>query len=205
MTNSADIPSPLQRVRALGLANKAWFNAIWFQTTWFICVLGRDPWAPAALAMIAIHFALVANPRRELVALAPIIATGVIVDASLSRTGVFDFGGELVPLWLCLLWVAFATTLSRAMAPLGKYRWLTVLIGGIGVPFNYAVGAKMGAVALPLEPWITAVTLVSIWAILLPVLFVMSGVYPTKRQILTAGATFKTVNPLPKTDDSGSL
>jgi len=55
-----------------------------------------------------------------------------------------------------------------------------------------------------MEPWITAVTLVSIWAILLPVLFVMSGVYPTKRQILTAGATFKTVNSLPKTDDSGS-
>ena len=125
--------------------------------------------------MIALHFLLVPDARDELKRLLPLVAVGVIVDASLSATGVFDVGdGVLVPLWLCALWVAFATTLNRSLAVFGRYRWLAALIGGIGVPFNYAVGAKLGAVAFPFDPVVTGIVLVAVWALLLPALYVMT-------------------------------
>ena len=41
----------LARLRALGLTDKTWFNALWFQSTWFLCVLGREPLLPLTLAM----------------------------------------------------------------------------------------------------------------------------------------------------------
>ena len=53
----------LQRLRALGLAERTWFNAIWFQSTWFLCVLGRDALLPYTLAMLTLHFTLVASAR----------------------------------------------------------------------------------------------------------------------------------------------
>lgn len=174
MTQASPSINPLSRIRNIGLVNRPWFNAIWFQSTWFICVLGREPWLPLALVMIAIHFAMVSYPRQEFVALAPVTAAGIIVDAALSRFGVYDFGSELIPVWLCLLWVAFATTLPRALSPLGKNRWIAAVVGGVGVPFNYAVGAEMGAVSLPLEPWLTAAILIPIWSALLPMLYLMS-------------------------------
>ena len=59
MTTTSINPGGLARLRALGLSEKTWFNAIWFQSTWFLCVLGRDTWLPAALAMVALHLLLV--------------------------------------------------------------------------------------------------------------------------------------------------
>ena len=61
MTTTSINPGGLARLRALGLSEKTWFNAIWFQSTWFLCVLGRDTWIPAALAMVALHLLLVPN------------------------------------------------------------------------------------------------------------------------------------------------
>ena len=108
---------------------------------------------------------------RELRTLLPLVAVGVGVDAALSALGVFDFKGVLLPLWLVVLWFAFATTITRAFAVFAKRPALAALIGGVGVPFNYGVGAKLGAVVLPLEPWLTAGVLVVVWAVLFPLLF----------------------------------
>ena len=171
MTTTSINPGGLARLRALGLSEKTWFNAIWFQSTWFLCVLGRDTWLPAALAMVALHLLLVPALGRELRTLLPLVAVGVGVDAALSALGVFDFKGVLLPLWLVVLWFAFATTITRAFAVFAKRPALAALIGGVGVPFNYGVGAKLGAVVLPLEPWLTAGVLVVVWAVLFPLLF----------------------------------
>lgn len=164
-------PQLLTRIRALGLTEKVWFNALWFQITWFLCVIGRDTWLPAAIAMVVLHFLLVAKPKLEATELAPVVALGVVVDALLSGFGVYDFSGALIPLWLCILWIAFATTLTRALAVFGKNRWIAAVVGGLGVPFNYAVGAKLGAVAFPMEPLTTGMVLVALWAVLMPGLY----------------------------------
>lgn len=160
------------------------YNGIWFQLTWFSCVFGREAWLPLSLTLLAMHFLLVQSPMQELRRLAPIIVLGIGVDSALSLFGVFDFDGSaIVPLWLCLLWIAFATTLNRALATFGRWIWLAALIGAIGVPFNYAVGAKFGAVVLPLTPWITTTLLVSIWALLLPIFYHLA-----KRPMTAQGA-----------------
>ncbi len=159
-------------IRDWQLTERAWFNAVWFQSTWFACVLGRDSWIPAALALIALHFVLVPQAASEARRLAPLVLAGVGVDGALSLTGVFDFGpGVLLPAWLLLLWVAFATTLNRSLAVFGRFRWLAAAVGGVAVPFNYAVGAKFGAVSFPMTPITTAAILIPIWAILLPSLY----------------------------------
>lgn len=165
------VSETLSRLRALGLADKTWFNAIWFQSTWFLCVLGRDALLPLTLGMLALHFILVDSAREEARRLLPIIAIGVGVDTLLSAMGIFDFGAVLVPLWLMALWVAFAASLTRALGVFGRSRGLAALVGGLGVPFNYAVGAKMGAVALPMDPMVTGAVLIAIWAMLLPALY----------------------------------
>jgi hypothetical protein len=169
------------QARSQGLVEKTWFNAIWFQSTWLLCVLGRDAFAPLVIILIGLHFALVASPRQEAAELAPVVALGVVVDSLLSAFGVFDFGAQLVPIWLCLLWVAFATTLTRAFAFLGKRYWLAALVGGVAVPFNYGAGAGFGAVSLPLDATTTALVLMAVWAVLLPVLFRLSRAQSDRR------------------------
>jgi hypothetical protein len=162
----------LKSVRGLALTERVWFNALWFQSTWFCCVLGRDSWLPLTLVMLGLHFALVAHPLVEARRLAPIALAGIVVDSALSAVGIFDFGpGVIIPPWLALLWVAFATTLNRSLAFLGRYGWIAAAVGGITVPFNYAVGAKLGAVAFGLSPMLTAAVLVAVWAMLLPNLY----------------------------------
>lgn len=161
----------LNRLRALGLTDKTWFNAIWFQSTWFSCVLGRDALLPLTLTLLALHFTLVDSAREEARQLLPIVAIGVGVDTLLSVIGIFDFGSVLLPLWLMALWVAFAASLTRALGVFGRSRVLAAFVGGLGVPFNYAVGAKMGAVALPMDPIVTGAVLIAIWAMLLPALY----------------------------------
>jgi hypothetical protein len=159
------------RLRELGLAEKTWFNAVWFQSTWFLCVLGRDALLPFTLGMLTLHFVLVDSARDEARRLLPLISVGIGVDTLLSVVGIFNFGPVLIPLWLMALWVAFAASLTRALAVFGRSRILAALVGGIGVPFNYAVGAKMGAVSLPVDPFVTAGVLIGIWALLLPALY----------------------------------
>ena len=165
-------------VQNWSLSERVWFNAVWFQCTWLCCVLGREPWLFAGAAMLCLHFILVRDALAEMRKILPLALLGIAVDALLSVSGVFDFGsGVMVPLWLVVLWLAFSTTLTRSLAIFARYRWLAALIGGIGVPFNYGVGAKLGAVSLPLGTGVTAAILVPLWLVLLPSLYRLSLIH----------------------------
>ena len=167
----AQLIQQINKLRAYGIIDKPWFNALWFQLTWFSCVIGRESWLGASFALIGLHFLLASAPRKELYNLTPIIAVGVAVDALLSAVGVFDFGSTLIPMWLIVLWIAFATTITRAFAFFEQRPLMAAGVGALGVPFNYAIGAKLGAVNLPLEPMFTAVVLICVWGLLFPSLF----------------------------------
>jgi len=67
-------------------------------------------------ALIAFHYAAVADIRSELNRVLPCAALGMGVDFTLAMTGVFDFGTSLFPLWMVCLWFVFPTVLPRAMA-----------------------------------------------------------------------------------------
>ena len=106
---------------------------------------------PVALLSLALHFYLVADRGGEFRRLLPVAMAGITVDVVLTLTGVFDFDtATIVPLWLIVLWWVFAAAIYRSFAKIGQSLWLAAALGGIAVPFNYMVGAGLGAVSLPL-------------------------------------------------------
>lgn len=120
-------------------------------------------------ALIAFHYAAVADIRSELNRVLPCAALGMGVDFTLAMTGVFDFGSSLFPLWMVCLWFVFPTVLPRAMAFLGEGTWRPIILGAIA-PANYLAGAKFGAVTLPLGDVTTMLILVPLWMVMLPLM-----------------------------------
>ncbi len=156
------------------LTEATWFNAIWFQLTWFAAVLGRETLLPLTAALILLHLALVPDRLRELRQIGLVALVGICIDAALSGLGLFDFAGSaVIPLWLCALWLAFATTLSRCFSFLADRPVLTVLAGALVVPLNYAIGAGLGAVELGYSMTGSFMILSLVWAILLPSLYML--------------------------------
>ena len=120
-------------------------------------------------ALIAFHYAAVADIRSELNRVLPCAALGMGVDFTLAMTGVYDFGASLFPLWMVCLWFVFPTVLPRAMAFLGEGTWRPIILGAIA-PANYLAGAKFGAVTLPLGDVTTMLILVPLWMVMLPLM-----------------------------------
>ena len=120
-------------------------------------------------ALIAFHYAAVADIRSELNRVLPCAALGMGVDFTLAMTGVYDFGASLFPLWMVCLWFVFPTVLPRAMAFLGAGTWRPIILGAIA-PANYLAGAKFGAVTLPLGDVTTMLILVPLWMVMLPLM-----------------------------------
>lgn len=180
MYSSANTSTATATQSAPTLADTRWFNALWFQTTWFFVVLGREAFLPATLLMIALHLFLVRNTRRELLLMSSVAAIGIGADAILHITGVYQFAGNaLVPLWLCGLWLAFATTLTRSLAFLGQRPWLAALAGAVALPLNYWAGQRLGAVTFGYSLPVTLVIVALTWGILLPALYRLSAVIDT--------------------------
>ena len=169
-----------QPSRAGGIADAPWFNALWFQTTWFCAVLGRDALLRLTAALILLHLALARDLKRELLQLSAVALVGITVDACLSAGGFYLFeDGVLVPLWLCCLWLAFATTLRRSLAFFGPRPVLTALAGAVVLPFNYLVGGRMGAVEFGYALPLTFIVVGLAWALLLPVLYRIAALVHT--------------------------
>jgi hypothetical protein len=130
---------------------------------------------PVALLSLALHFYLVSDRGLEFRRLLPVALVGVGVDVTLTLAGVFDFGSAtIVPGWLIALWWVFAAALYRSFAKIGQSMWLAAVLGGIAVPFNYMVGAGVGAVTLPMGEMFSVSVLVAIWVFLLPLLYRIS-------------------------------
>ena len=130
---------------------------------------------PVAVLSLALHFYLGSDRGLEFRRLLPIAMVGIGVDVVLTLTGVFNFdSATIVPAWLIVLWWVFAAALYRSFAKIGQSMWLAAVLGGIAVPFNYMVGAGLGAVSLPLGEMLSVAILVAIWICLLPLLYRIS-------------------------------
>ena len=120
-------------------------------------------------ALIAFHYAAVADIRSELNRVLPCAALGIGVDFTLTMVGVYEFGASLFPLWMACLWFVFPTVLPRAMAFLSNGTWRPIILGAVA-PANYLAGAKFGAVTLPLGDVTTMLILVPLWRVMLPLM-----------------------------------
>ncbi|MFC3681542.1 DUF2878 domain-containing protein [Bacterioplanoides pacificum] len=132
---------------------KTVINALLFQACWLACVIGGDPWAFAALLLLLVVHAgwLLTRQEfsRELVIVLPVISAGIAFDTLLLHVGWLSFADHnsaVIPFWLMVLWLAFACTLRHSLAGLIRRRWLALLLGGLGAPWSYYLGDKLGAV-----------------------------------------------------------
>lgn len=149
-------------------------NAGLFQLGWFACVLGaqRSWLLLIAIACLAIHLLWIANDRDEWRRLLRIAACGWVLDSALFHLGLFDFSGAtwVLPLWLAVLWLLFASTLRHSLSWTRRPWWVGSLLGAFGGALSYWGGAKLAGVGLPLGTWPSMLVLALIWAILMPAL-----------------------------------
>lgn len=80
-----------------------------------------------------------------------------------------------IPLWLALLWVAFATTLHHSFYRLYRHPFIAALCGLILVPFSYYGGSLLFGARIATPLWLLFVVVGLMWAILLPL---HSGLLP---------------------------
>lgn len=125
-----------------------------------------------AIACLAIHLLWVAKALGEWRTLLRLAACGWVLDSALMHLGFFTFAGATVvlPLWLALIWLLFASTLTYSLSWTQRPWWVGSLLGALGGPLSYLGGAKLADVGLPLGTWPSLVLLALIWAVLMPAL-----------------------------------
>jgi hypothetical protein len=158
-------------------------NACLFQLGWWVCVLGGSLAAVAYTALLlAIHIAFIMHNKNELILILTVALTGVFVDSSLLVTGVLKGSGFFPPLWMCSLWLLFATTLLHSLHWLKSYPVLTVIFSAIAGPASYWAGVELTAIEFTVPVYQAMLILAALWAFLVPFFFYLSE---EKHEIIT--------------------
>jgi hypothetical protein len=157
-----------------------WANLLGYQATWFAVIwsAGRGTaWIGmlACVAFIAVQWLASRTRVGDGRVLLAALACGLLVDGVAAASGLLQYAspapGLPAPLWIVLLWGAFAMTMNHSMAWFARHRWLASAFAAIGGPLAY-LGAARGftAVVFPNPAWPALLWLGSAWAIALPVL-----------------------------------
>lgn len=169
-----------------------WSNLLGYQAVWFAVVwsAGREQ---AWIGMLAcggfIAWQWAVSPVRAADARVLIagIACGMLVDGLLSAGGLLRYAAPypalFAPIWIVLLWGAFAVTMNHSMAWFARRPWIAALFAGIGGPLAY-LGAARGfdAVVFPSPPWPGLLALATAWAFALPLLLRIAHGSPLQRR-----------------------
>jgi hypothetical protein len=96
----------------------------------------------------------------------------------LGYLGVYQFEGNVIPLWLILLWLGFASFVWLLRKVIQNYSpYVLVIIGSIGGTVSYWAGLRLEAVGWPMGiPVTVMITLVGwlVYSIILLVLLKLS-------------------------------
>ena len=149
-------------------------NIVFFYLMWVGLVIGRESLLGLTVPMVLIYSAILVF--IEIIKIQQLLvpaALGIAIDSILTMLGIFDFGDTtlLIPLWLITLWIAFSTTLTQSLKFVGNNWLVTVTSGAIILPFNYAVGERLGAVTFTENYFLTVFIIGIIWSVCLPLLF----------------------------------
>lgn len=147
-------------------------NAIWLQSGWWGCVLGaqRPVLLGAVVVGLMVHLGVCRQRKEEGIAILRVGVAGCLLDGSLGWLGLLDFHGALLPGWLALLWLVFASGLRHSLAWAARPAWRGVFMGALAGPLAYCAGAPLAGVGLPLGVGISALLLALIWAVWLPLM-----------------------------------
>jgi hypothetical protein len=153
------------------------FNIFSFKLLWFILVVFQDQAAIPAILVLMLLNLWHPNKNEAWKSLFGIAFIGIVIDSTLSLSGVFNFENEFawfpIPLWLILLWLAFAMTLPYGFAFMGKYAISTqAIIGGLA-SFSYLVGRNLDAVSYGYLTIATQSLLIVLWGLCIPLYFTL--------------------------------
>jgi len=163
-----------------------WMPAIYFvvgQAGWFACVLSAAHGTPAigaivVVILLAAHLLRVPRPLEECKFVAAAVIIGTIWDSAIVRLHLLGYhSGILIdgfaPYWITALWALFGAQFNTT------YNWLKVrpavaaLLGAVAGPLSFRAGASLGALQF-LQPKLAALTLAAGWAVILPLLILVS-------------------------------
>lgn len=126
-------------------------NAVMFQCCWFTAVLASTYSALIILAIsLSIYFYSLYLTEKRTPYMALLVTglsfVGYMGDTLIAQqTGLIYSNslGLFAPIWLLVLWIAFAATLEFSMKWVFTNPWVTVLVGLFLVPFSYFAGIHL--------------------------------------------------------------
>ncbi|WP_296044446.1 DUF2878 domain-containing protein [uncultured Alteromonas sp.] len=170
-------------------------NFIGFQACWWLLILFEDQYWWAVAGLLVAHVFFVRSSAVELAVVAVVALTGVVIDSLLALSGVYIFSGAgqflPIPMWLIVLWLAFASTIRHSLAYLSEHYVLAAFLGAVGGTLSYIGGMKLGAVAFGHGFYATVILLGGIWACLMPVIFLLSQRVEAVTERLIGNDTFQ--------------
>ena len=157
-----------------------WANLIGYQAIWLavVCSAGRGmPWIGmlACVAFITLQWSASRTRAGDGRVLVAALACGIVVDGVAAANGLLAYAAPMLalpaPVWIVLLWGAFALTLNHSMAWFAKRPAIASVFAAIGGPLAYLGAAHgFGAVAFPTPAWPALLWLGAAWAVALPML-----------------------------------
>jgi len=156
-----------------------WTDILLFKITWIALVLFQDRGVIPALVLIGMKVLCWPATPRMLVQSMIVLLSGIGMDLVLSAVGLFNFGETLLPIWLAVLWLAFALTMPRGFALIGRWNPLWQSLCGIFAGLaGYFAGYLAGAVVFDYSLPNTAVIIALCWAVFVPLQFYISRKLP---------------------------
>ena len=151
-----------------------WLNLICFKLSWLGLVIYQNQAIWFSLLMLFICLCSFNNRQFFWHTTAAIFIAGTVLDQALLLAGIFDFGRNLLPAWLLMLWAIFALTLPHGFSFIGKLSLLAqICIGACSGMLSYSAGMTLGAVQFPLGTNLTVLMLGGLWGMLLPLFFII--------------------------------
>ena len=159
--------------RHVGTRGTAWWaDLLLFKAAWVSLVLFRDAGVVPGLVLIALKMLFWPSTPQMLAVTLVVLVMGIAMDLGLIVMGVYRFDHALMPLWLALLWLAFALTVPRAFACIGKlHLLLQSCCGMLAGLFGYLAGYFVGAVGFGYPLPATCGVIAVCWAVLAPLSF----------------------------------
>ena len=158
-------------------SHRALFNFVWFKAFWFVAIIYQQE--AILLGLLVLYFATLSQLTTHLSHYLLFAVIGISIDYILYQQQIFVFDKPGFPLWLALLWLAFATTIKAFLSFLQTRLVLAALLGMCAGPISYYFAMQLNAVSFS-QPLTYTLTILAIaWAVLLPLLLVLNRLLST--------------------------
>ncbi len=126
---------------------------------------------------LLLHLFFFDKKTVDILTMAALLGTGMIVDGTLSHLGLFSFRepGVILPLWPMIIWLALGITPNHSLAWMKRRPIVSCLFGAVGGPAAYWAGTRLEAAEFHWSLAASLLTLAVIWALLWPLVMYCSA------------------------------